>query len=293
MSAETQNPARQHAAGATMVLAATLLFSLGGLAVRLVEADDGWAIVAYRSGGACLAIFLYVLATQGLRAPSAFRAVGGIGLIGAAGLAAAFSGYVQALQYTTVAGTLIVLAAGPVVAAGFARLWLAERIEPATAAAVAAAIFGVAVMSVDGLRDGAWLGIAFALAATIGSSIYLTVVRRQRHMDMTPSFCVGAGMASLLAFTLAGDLQIGARDTLLCLAMGAIQVGFAALLYVRGARLVPAVEVALIALLEIVFGTLWVWLALGETPTTATFIGGAVVLAAVIGQTLAQARSGQ
>ena len=78
--------------------------------------------------------------------------------------------------------------------------------------------------------------------------------------------------------------QVGPRDLVLLIALGAFQMGLGLLLFTVGARLIPASEVAMITLLEVVLGPLWVWVFLSEKPDTATLVGGAIVIAAVVVQ---------
>jgi drug/metabolite transporter (DMT)-like permease len=86
----------------------------------------------------------------------------------------------------------------------------------------------------------------------------------------------------LFAAPFADPGEIGGRDLLLLAALGIGQIGLGLIFLSLGARLIPAAEVALITLLEIVLGPLWVWIALSERPGAATLTGGAIVLAAVL-----------
>lgn len=99
---------------------------------------------------------------------------------------------------------------------------------------------------------------------------------------MAPATCLSQLVVLLCAAPFASPSTVGARDLILLVTLGVAQIGLGFVLLTIGARLIPAGEVALITLLEIVLGPLWVWIVLSEHPSTATLVGGAVVLAAVL-----------
>lgn len=77
-------------------------------------------------------------------------------------------------------------------------------------------------------------------------------------------------------------------DFALLILLGVGQMGLGLVFLTIGARLIPALEIALITLLEIPLAVLWVWLATSEKPTSLTLIGGVVVILAVTLQTTAK-----
>jgi drug/metabolite transporter (DMT)-like permease len=99
---------------------------------------------------------------------------------------------------------------------------------------------------------------------------------------MAPATCLSQLLVLVCAGPFASPSTIGGRDVLLLATLGIAQIGLGFVLLTIGARLIPAGEVALITLLEIVLGPLWVWVALSEQPSTATIVGGAIVLGAVL-----------
>ncbi len=123
-----------------------------------------------------------------------------------------------------------------------------------------------------------------ALPAALGFAIAL---RRGKTRDMLPSVCLAVVFTALVAGVMfsagAGGFAISARDLGLCAAMGAVQIGAGLTIYTAGSRQVPAAELALLSLSEVVLGPIWVWLGVGEIPSLTTVIGGAVMLGAVVG----------
>src|SRR5204863_1960354 len=108
---------------------------------------------------------------------------------------------------------------------------------------------------------------------------------RRRDVSMAPATCLSQVAVLVAAAPFAHPSGAGSRDILLLAALGVGQIGLGLIFLTIGARLIPAAEVALITLLEIVLGPLWVWLALGERPALIALVGGAVVILAVVLQT--------
>ncbi|MFO1032688.1 MAG: EamA family transporter [Hyphomicrobiales bacterium] len=112
-------------------------------------------------------------------------------------------------------------------------------------------------------------------------------LRRYRGIDMTPAICAGGFasfvIAGVLGFTQkdGGGFAVEPREMLLLALMGPLQLSLPLVFYIKGARSVPAVTLSLIAMLDAVLNPLWPWLAVGERPERASFIGGAIIVAAV------------
>jgi drug/metabolite transporter, DME family len=288
-----------YARGLALVALAGVFWSLGGILVRWIEAASAWQIIFYRS----LALVLTLLAIIALRhrgdLRAAFLAAGWSGVAAGACLAAGFVGFILALHHATVANTLFVLGASPLFAAVLGRWLLGEAVRRATWLALALASCGITIMVAGGLVLGSLTGNLLALGTSLSFAMFSVLLRRGRESDMLP--CVGyAGLiAALIAalmvtglaeFASAPLFAIGARDLALCLAMGAVALGLGLTCFTLGARHVPAVEMTLLSLTELVLGPLWVWLGVGEVPSGYTLVGGGIVLAAISYQALSGAR---
>jgi drug/metabolite transporter (DMT)-like permease len=110
----------------------------------------------------------------------------------------------------------------------------------------------------------------------------IVITRHKREVSMAPATCLSQLLVLLFAAPFADPGEIGGRDLALLAGLGITQIGLGLIFLSLGARLIPAAEVALITLLEIVLGPLWVWIALSERPGTATLVGGAIVIGAVL-----------
>jgi drug/metabolite transporter (DMT)-like permease len=126
---------------------------------------------------------------------------------------------------------------------------------------------------------------------TIAFALSVVITRHRRDISMGPAICLSQVLVLLAVGPFAHPETVGARDLGLIVLLGVGQMGLGLAFLTVGARLIPAAEVALITLLEVVLGPLWVWLALSERPSTTTLAGGAVVVAAVVVQTGGETRA--
>jgi DME family drug/metabolite transporter len=281
---------------ALLVVLAGSLWSTGGVLVKLVEAADARQIVLYRSLFVALTVGA-VLAwrTRGTLLPS-FRAVGWNGALGGLCLAGAFIFFIEALTRTTVANALFILAVQPFLAALFARLILGEAVHGTTWLAMLAALAGIGVMMAPGLALGSASGSLMALVSAVCFALFSVTLRRGRHLDSTPCLLYATLFSGLICGLLLvasrgpGALLIGGHDLLACAAMGVVQIGCGMLAFTAGSRHLPAADLALLALTEVVLGPVWAWLVVGEVPAFWTLVGGAIVLSATAVQAVVGAR---
>jgi drug/metabolite transporter, DME family len=279
MAKDSFTPSRPR--GLLYALASGLVLATGPLFVRLVETADSWQIVVYRSGSLGVALFLLLCLRYGPRVFAAYRAIGWQGVAGAICLSVGYSAYVIAMRETTVANAAFVMGAFPAASAAAGWLFLGEKVRKETWIAILGAAAGVGIMVQDGLAAGHLLGNAAALVVMITMTFYMVAVRSRRDVDMLPALSLAGLLASVEAAAIADSLVIPAMDLATCLFMGGVQVLLGFLLYTLAARNAPLAEVALLGLGEMVFGPLIAWGALDEVPSTATLIGGAIVLTSV------------
>lgn len=273
---------QRRAVGLLLVAAAAAVWSTGGLIVRLLDVSDSWTISFWRSLFATIFLLGYVL-SQGRRdSLSWLRQIGLPGVLVGACLAAASLGFVLALGLTSVANTVIILASGPLIAAVLAWLLLGEKINVRTGLAMLLSMVGVGVMVRGSAGGGSRLGDLIALGIAGAFALATVIIRRQRHIRMTPAMLVGTLIGVGVSSVLAADLTVSARDLGLLVVFGGFQLGTGWALFAVGARLAPAAEVTLVSLLETVLGPLWVWLFVSEDPGGSALLGGALVLVALV-----------
>jgi drug/metabolite transporter (DMT)-like permease len=237
--------------------------------------------VAVQVGGralfAAVAVAAYVAVAERGRVLEACRSVGGAGVAFAACLAVSSGTFIVALNHASVAQVLFIQAIAPVLAALLGRGLLDERLSLRSSVAMAVALLGVGLM-VGSPAGGSALGDGLAGLMSLSFALAIVIARHRRDVSMVPATGLAQLMLVLAAapFALAGGLRLGVPDALWLALFGAGQIGLGLILLTIGARLIPAAQVALISLLEVVLGPFWVWLAIGERPGLATAIGGAI-----------------
>lgn len=276
--------AAQHRRGRVFVALAAVAWSTAGLLQRELSLGVGTQL-AGRALFAVVGLLAYVAVAERGALGRAFGAIGRGGLAVAALMAVSSGSFIVALNHASVANVLFMQALSPILAAVLGTA-LGEPVTRRTWTAMAVALAGVALMIGGPGRPGA-LGAGLSLLMAVSFAAMLVITRHQREVSMAPATCLSQIVVLVAAAPFAHVGGVGARDVALLVALGFGQIGLGLVLLTIGGRLIPAAEVALITLLEIVLGPLWVWLALSEQPGAATVAGGAIVLAAVAFQTRA------
>jgi drug/metabolite transporter (DMT)-like permease len=179
-----------------------------------------------------------------------------------------------------VANVLFMQALAPILAAGLGTL-IGDPVDRLTWVAMVIALVGVVVM-VGAPGHPTALGLGLSLGMTVSFAATLVITRHRRDVSMAPATFLSQLVVIVAFAPFASPGSPGSSDVILLAALGITQIGLGFVFLTIGGRLIPAGEVALITLLEIVLGPLWVWAILSERPSTATLIGGAIVLGAVV-----------
>jgi drug/metabolite transporter (DMT)-like permease len=276
--------ARDERVGILLVCLSALFWSFGGAIARYIDAGDSWTVVFWRSSWAAAFLIFFMVWRDGWRGTVAlFTGMGVPGVMVSLCFAVASTSFIIALAYTTVANILLMQAGVPLIAALIAWVLFREKIGPATWAAIAAVICGVAIMvseSFNGEVSPIGDGLALLIAVVFATATVIT--RRFAHVRMTPATCLGTIIAAAFAATQAEGFAVSARDMAFLFAFGALNLGLGLACFASGARLIPAALAALLGTLEPVLGPIWVWLVHDEVPSARTIMGGTVVFVALM-----------
>ena len=275
----TVDLAGQHRRGRLYVALAAVAWSTAGLFQRELSAGVGTQL-AGRAFFAVLGLLAYVAIAERGAVLRAFRAIGRSGLAVAALMAVSSGAFIVALNHTTVANVLFMQALAPVLAAVLGT-FVGEPVSRRTWVAMTVAVLGVGLM-VGGPDHPSLVGVSLSFLMSVTFAGVIVVTRHRREVSMAPATCLSQVLVLLFAAPFAHPGEVGGRDLALLAGLGITQIGLGLIFLSLGARLIPAAEVALITLLEIVLGPLWVWIALSEQPGAATLTGGAIVLVAVL-----------
>ena len=280
-------PHRDRIVGRLWVLSAGLCMSVGGPIIRLADESTAWQFLFYRSLGAALALLVYLL-VAGHPVLPAIRRTGVTGLIGGLCLAVGFIGYVWGVMNSTVANALFLISASPLFAALLGWIVMHESVSRSMWFAMGGVMVGVAIMIGEGLAEADLFGDLAALSAALGFAGFTVCIRRGRHTDMSPTILIAAVIAAAVSGTMAlaggAGLAVPLADVGLAAAYGVLVIGAGIFMLTIGARHVPAAELVVLSLTEVVFGPIWVALAFGEIPSLLTLAGGVVLLGSIVGQ---------
>ncbi|MEO1346966.1 MAG: DMT family transporter [Pseudomonadota bacterium] len=280
--------------GLLYVLMAGGLWSTVGLGIRLIEEAVVWQILLYRSVSLSLFLYLFIRLRTGESPLVQLRRTGWPALIAGLALVVAYAGGIFAIQSTTVANAMLLFATAPFMAAALGWIVLREKVRLATWIALLAAIGGVAVMIAGEVDGGAMLGNVAALGSAFGFAVFTVALRWGRSVEMLPavflSGMLGAVIMGIICLVAGLPLVLSVQDGGIAVGMGVFQVGAGLILYTLGSRSLPAAELTLLSMAEVVLGPLWVWIFLGEMAALNTLLGGAILLAAIAGNAISGMR---
>ena len=289
-----QHSTGTHKYGVLFVFAAGVLWSTVGLGIRLIEDATVWQILHYRSFSMALFLYVVIRLRSGESPFAQIRRVGFPIVIAALSLVAAYSGGIYAIQTTSVANAMLLFATAPFMAAVLGRIVLKEPVRVATWIAIAVALGGIAIMVADESGSVVIVGSLAALGSALGFAVFTVALRWGRTGEMLPSVFLSGIFGFIISFAVCYftglSLTLSLQDGGVAISMGVFQVGAGLILYTLGSRSLPAAELALLSLAEVLLGPFWVWLFLGETASINTLIGGAVLLAAIAGNALSGKR---
>jgi drug/metabolite transporter (DMT)-like permease len=278
-------PASQPYTGVLFLALAALCWSMAGLFTRLIALDP-WTILFWRGVFGTLLTGACALCLSGSDSATVIRFRRGHWSI-LLWMTLGTLAFIPALALTSVASVAIIYATTPLIVAGVSRVWLGEPVRAVTVMAGLIATGGVAVMGSDRGADISSAGLALAFAMAF--SMAMTTVAFRKHPDAGcwQIGCLSNALTATLSVFLAQPFAVTSADLMYLLLFALVQMTLGLGLFVMGTRRLPAADAAIIGLIEAPLAPLWVWLALGETPSERIIIGGVLVLAAAASHTIA------
>jgi len=274
--------------GGLLVVGSGVLFSVTTIAYAAVEHATDFQFLAYRGASTALAMVLLILVRRRNR-PVDFSTIRPSTWFAGVVLAGTSMLYILALERTSAATTLFLLAAAPVFAAVIGWIWLREPVTRPTAIAITVTSIGVTITVGAGIDVGSTIGLVFAGLIPVTIGVYSVLMRSAPGVDPVIPTLISGSVLGLVAGVIAmgqGGLGVSARDGAMACLSGGVALGLGLPLFNLGHRSVAAAKIPLLLMTEVVLAPLWVWIWPGEVPTPATLVGGAVILASVIGLVL-------
>jgi drug/metabolite transporter (DMT)-like permease len=276
--------------GLVLVTGSAVAWSTAGFFTRLISLDASTMLV-WRGLFGALALGLVAFAMKRGKLWRSLQTMGRLGWLYAVVSGGGMIMFITAFEHTTVAHVAVIYATVPFIAAALGWFLLRERPSSSAIAASLTALVGVAVMVGLGV-EGGWLGDLLALGMTLSLAIIMIIARHYRDIPVMPAAALSALLSGLACWPMGEPLTVNGHQLLLLMLFGVVNSAVGLALFTVGARLIPAIETALIGSLDAPLAPLWVWLAFGETPSRSTILGGAIVFAAVAAHMLSSARRG-
>ena len=283
------------ARGIVLVMTASIFWGLEPLWVRKVGAGD-WQILFWSGGLMAAGMFAWLARVHGRNLLHSILDTGRPGLVAVITLTLAYSGYILSLNRTTVANTVVLLATAPLIAALLGRIFLGERLRRRTLLAMLLAFAGVLTMvssSLDGVQLAGDL-IALATGACFAINIVAlrsAPLRDGEPVDMMPSNAMAGIVIAIIAIFLTDPFEVAGADIPYLMLIGLIAMGLGTWLFTRGVRHLQAAEAGLLCLTEAVIAPVLVWAFIGEIPEQRALLGAAIILAALVYDTIPERRA--
>jgi len=269
-----------------MVILGGVCLSFLGIGDRSLDAATGPQIAFYRAVSQSIFFAFVFLILRKKSIPDEFRSLTWRGWFAAFIMSLAGFFLIMSFQFTLIANAIFFISLTPLVAALLAWVFLKERVNQRTTIAMIIALIGVSIIFGTNMNGDGVIGMGLAFIMTICYAGAIVTIRTIPHANIILICTLNAALTLILMLPLIGDFAVSQKDLLICLGLGIVQVGLGTLLVMSGARHVPAAQVSILALLEVVLAPIWVWIFVHEVPSMTTLIGGAVVLAGVIYQAL-------
>ena len=273
-----------------IVLIAGIFWSFGPLVVRHIDNAQliPWQYLFFRGSVIFLVLNIYLFLAEGQKFINNYSRIGLSGLIGGASLGIGNITFILSITTTTAAVTMMMLAAMPFMAAILAYVFLKEKISTTTLIAIIIAAAGIIFMSFDSKGEGTLFGLVNGLLSSLGFAGFTVSLRWRKKtpkfttVAVAGIFCAAVSLLVLLFND--SNILISLKSTSLS-ALHGFLVCSGLILYSTKSKYLPAADLTLLSLTEVLGGILWVWLpvfGINEVPSTNTLIGGAVITFAII-----------
>ena len=272
------------------VLLAGLIWSFGPLVVRNMDNAElvPWQYSLIRGSAIFIILNLYLFLTEGSKFTNNYNKIGLSGIIGGISLGIANLTFILSLTSTSAAVTLLMLGALPFLAAIIAYIFLNEKISKTTFIAIIIAAAGIIFMCFDSIQTGTLFGLVNGLVSSLGFAVFTVTLRWKKNTPKLTTVSIAgifaAAISLVVIFYNDSNVLMSLKNTSLSSLHGFI-VCSALILYSSKSKYLPAADLTLLSLTEILGGIFWVWLPLfgiNEVPNNNTIIGGIIITLAII-----------
>ena len=268
--------------GYILLLFGGFCLSWGGFIIRSFEEASIWQILFLRSFFFLLALIAFLLVTYKKNTFNIIKESGLPGLVGGFVLSFSFVAFVVAMSNTTVANVVFIISTQTMFLAIFGYFYLKEKVSLIGLISIFLAMSGIIIMVGDSISGGSLFGNVVALAIPINFAILVMIIRKNTKVDMVPAIFYSGIFSLIYGFFLAESFEFTKHDLWMGFLLGVPQLAVSFICITIGSRTVESATVGLLMLMETLCAPLWVWLFLNEIPPISVFIGGAVIISAII-----------
>ena len=268
--------------GYVLLLFGGFCLSWGGLIIRSFEEASVWQILFLRSFFFLIFLSFFLIVIYKKNTIKIIKKSGFPAVVGGLFLSLSFVAYTFAITSTTVANVVFIISTQTVFLAIFGYFFLKEKISMVSFLSILLAMVGITIMVGDSFSTGSFFGNIVALAIPINFSILVVIIRKFPQLDMVPAIFYSGVFACIYGLILSDTLEFTSHDILMGFILGVPQLAFGFICITIGSKTTKAVTVGILMLSETLCAPLWVWLFLNEIPPLSVFIGGFVIVIAVI-----------
>ena len=268
--------------GYILLLFGGFCLSWGGFIIRSFEEASIWQILFLRSFFFLLALIVFLFVTYKKNTFNIVKESGLPGLLGGFVLSFSFVAFVVAMSNTTVANVVFIISTQTMFLAIFGYFYLKEKVSLIGLISILLAMSGIIIMVGDSISGGSLFGNMVALAIPINFAILVMIIRKNTKVDMVPAIFYSGIFSLIYGFFLAESFEFTKHDLWMGFLLGVPQLAVSFICITIGSRTVESATVGILMLMETLCAPLWVWLFLNEIPPISVFIGGAVIISAII-----------
>ena len=268
--------------GYILLLFGGFCLSWGGFIIRSFEEASIWQILFLRSFFFLLALIAFLFVTYKKNTFNIIKESGLPGLLGGFVLSFSFVAFVVAMSNTTVANVVFIISTQTMFLAIFGYFYLKEKVSLIGLISILLAMSGIIIMVGDSISGGSLFGNIVALAIPINFAILVMIIRKNTKVDMVPAIFYSGIFSLIYGFFLAESFEFTKHDLWMGFLLGVPQLAVSFICITIGSRTVESATVGILMLMETLCAPLWVWLFLNEIPPISVFLGGTVIISAII-----------
>ena len=277
--------------GYILLLFGGFCLSWGGFIVRSFETSNPWEILLLRSFFFFFGITIFLVLIYKKKAFETIKNAGLPGFTGGFVMSFSFISFVFAMMNTSVANVVFIISTQTMFLAILGFFYLKEKVSLIGLLSIILAMTGIVVMIGDSITSGTLFGNMVALVIPISFSILVMIVRKNSNLDLVPAIWYASIFSFFYAFIMVENFTFSNNDILMGFLLGVPQLSFGFICITIGSRTTRSVTIGLLMLTETVFAPFWVWLFLNEIPPLSVFIGGTIIIFAIIVKSLDRSKS--